>query len=216
MLQRVPSRYKEGMSKMFQLLRSDTEFQSSFSMQQSDLAMTFSAHPLTFRAQPLTASGLHFALLDKRTVLQAKASQYTVSQVSIEIASIGAKMKSHCAGLIELSKDLNEGSSSSTPVDAVNNWDYPTVQFIHRSGAEHLWKEGVWNIVCPQTGHLSFDSRVAHLRSVVMQAKNVPLAPEMSISTRGTWWVPRSNLHTSWKKGKKQLRWNCWTLWKQR
>lgn len=183
MLQRVPSRYKEGMSKMFQLLRSNIEIQSYFARYEN-------AHMMS-TMQPLTASGLHFALLDGKTVLQAETGQFTVGEASIEMVSIEARMKSHCAGLIELStadddfqsarlstgatrEVLNEGSSRSPLLDDAHNWDDPKVQFIHRSVPEYLWKEEVWNQIRAQTDHLGFQPLIATLRSLVMQAKKCP------------------------------------------
>lgn len=181
MLQRVPRRYKEGMSKMFQILRSNTEIHSQL-MEQRSVQWSSGA-----QTQTLTASGLHFALLDGTTVLQAGTGQFTVGQASAEIASIEAKLKSHCAGLIELSfvdddanverlgealKDPN-GSRSSLMDDA-HNWDDPKVQFIHRSVTEYLWKEEVWKTIRAQTDRLGFNPLLATLRSVVMQAKKCP------------------------------------------
>lgn len=172
MLQRVPGRYKEGMSKMFQILRTNTEIRSYLEEQGSGPT----------RVQPLRASGLHFALLDEQIVLQAATGQYTVEEASIEITSIEFRMKSHCAGLIELGTTddervprLRNGVTREVlPIDAAHNWEDPKVQFIHRSITEYLWKEDVWNIICAQTDHLAFHPLVATLRSVVMQAKKCP------------------------------------------
>lgn len=180
MLQRVPSRYNEGMSKMFQLLRGYNELQSSY--------MQDGHEHMASRMHPLTALGLYFALLDEKTILQTEPSQFTVEEASIEIISIEAKMKSHCAGFIELSTadDDVQGASSRTRVtaevmspgspitDGTHNWVDPRVQFIHRSVTEYLWKEEVWNTIIARTDHLDFHPSVATLRSVVMQAKKCP------------------------------------------
>lgn len=170
MLQRVPSRYKEGMSQMFQLLRSNIELQSSW-MRPGTARMQ-----VVITVQPLTASGLHFALLDDKTVLQADTGQFTVEEASVQIASIDAKIKSHCAGLIELSAadDYTQEAKSednSSRLDNTHNWDDPKVQFIHRSVTEYLWKEDVWNTIRAQTNHLEFHTLLATLRSLVMLAK---------------------------------------------
>lgn len=194
MLQRVPRRYKEGMSKMFQLLRTNMEFQSFF--MQRDNAHMFS------RVQPLTASGLHFALLDEMTVLQAEPSQFNVEEASIGIVSIEAKMKSYCAGLIELSTTdddgqveslrseatsevSNEDSPGSSRMDGTQNWDDPKVQFIHRSVTEYLWKEEVWNTIRVQTDHMDFHPLVATLASLVMQAKKCPYGYQFNETRAG-------------------------------
>lgn len=172
MLKRVPSRYKEGMSKMFQLLRSKTEIQPCFIPDDN-------AHSLSM-SRPLTASGLHFALLDEKTILQAEIGQFTVEEASVEIVSIEAKMKSHCAGLIELSVVDNNvqkarlSNGATSEVWNEDNWEDPKVQFVHRSVTEYLWKDEVWNEIRAHTDHLGFNPLVALLRSVVMQAKQCP------------------------------------------
>lgn len=183
MLQRVPIRYKEGMSKMFQLLRSNIEFQF-YCMEQH-------GKQRDIRVQRLTASGLQFALLDEKTVLQAETCQFTVEEASIEISSIEAKMKSYCAGLIELStvedddhsatpsttdfdEDWRRDSSQTLIMNRSYNWADPNVQFIHRSVSEYLWKEEIWNKIHAQTDNLGFNPLAATLRSLVMQAKKCP------------------------------------------
>lgn len=181
MLQRVPCRYREGMPKMFQILRSDTEVQGCLTTQGSEY--------MSSGVQPLTASGLHFALLDERTVLQAETGQFTVGEASMQMSAIEAKMKNCCAGLIEFStaddvvqvgrlrsgvrEELLSGFRSSL-FDGTHNWEDPKVQFIHRPVTEYLWKEEVWNTIRAQTDHLEFHPLVAALRSVVMQAKKCP------------------------------------------
>lgn len=183
MIQRVPSRYKEGMSQMFQVLRSNTEVQSQLMQQRSEHWGS--------RAHTLTASGLRFALLNEKTVLQAEIGQFTAEEASIEMLSIEAKMKSHCAGLIELSTSdgdfqvahlrdgttrevLKESSSDSSLMDDTHNWDDPKVKFLHRSVTDYLWKEEVWNTILAETDHIGFNPLVATLRSVIMQAKKCP------------------------------------------
>lgn len=183
MLQRVPIRYKEGMSQMFQVLRSNIEFQSH--------GMEQHGKERDIRVQQLTASGLQFALLDEKTVLQAEICQFTVEEASIEMISIEAKMKSDCAGLIELStvddddqsttpnttdfdEDWRRDSSQPLIMNRSYNWADPNVQFIHRSVTEYLWKEEIWNKIHAQTDNLGFNPLAATLRSLVMQAKKCP------------------------------------------
>lgn len=194
MLERVPRRYKEGMSRMFQVLRSNSEVSSQLMPQRHEDS----------REKPLTASGLSFALLDEKTVLQAETGPFTIEEASIEMDSIEAKMKSHCAGLIELStaedenapvarlrsgsasEVFNEGSSRSSLMDVTHNWDDPKVQFIHRSVTEYLWKEEVWNTIRAHTDHLGFNPLAAILRSLVMQAKKCPYGYQFKETRAGS------------------------------
>lgn len=180
------------MSKMFQILRSNAEVQSCLVTQGSEY--------MSSGVQPLTASGLQFALLDERTVLQAETDQFTAGEASIEIISIEARMKSYCAGLIEpsttddvvqvarlrsgVTKEVLSGFRSPL-LDGTTNWGDPKVQFIHRSVTEYLWREDVWNTIRAQTDHLGFHPLVAALRSVVMQAKKCPFGYQFKESQDG-------------------------------
>lgn len=104
MLQRVHYRYREGMSKMFQVLLCDTEVQGCLVTQGTEY--------MSSGVQPPTASGLQFVLLDERTVLQAETGQFTVGEALIKISAIEVKMKSYCAGLIELGMMLSRWRDS--------------------------------------------------------------------------------------------------------
>lgn len=177
MLYRVPHRYKQAMSKTFQLMRISAELQDHAEGRNPMLIC---------QARPLTALGLKFALLDAKTILQAESVLLPVEKAFEDIHSVGAQIRVFCSGLIEL-----RGYSGHTPSDhplkseitteageeissaMTNGSDDPEIHFIHRSVTEYLYTEDVWSNIL-SLAEKDFQPCAALLQSLVMQAKKYP------------------------------------------
>lgn len=170
MLQRVPHRYKQAMSKIFQLLSSVSELDSNLQEQMLDTEIV-----------PLTALGLKFAILESKEVMEAQIGQLTAEKAFQEIRSIDARLKTCCSGLVELRAPLEKAhynpylSSIMESTIALKNeaddWEDSELHFIHRSVKEYISKEDVWQEILQQTDHEGFHAGTAFLQSLVMQAK---------------------------------------------
>ncbi|KAF4826608.1 Vegetative incompatibility protein HET-E-1 [Colletotrichum tropicale] len=191
MLERVPQRYKQAMSKAFQLMRIAAEIQYRAKKQDKSMMMC--------EVRPLTALGLKFALLDAKTVLQAESSQILVERASEEIHSVAAQIRVSCSGLIEL-RNYSGYAPSDLPLESevitragkgissaiANDLDDPETHFIHRSVTEYLFKEDVWDLILTQA-EKDFQAWAALLQSLVMQAKKCPYRAHEKHYNKSPW-----------------------------
>ncbi|KAI9868493.1 MAG: hypothetical protein M1813_005937 [Trichoglossum hirsutum] len=122
---------------------------------------------------PLTAMGLSFAESDPRFVFNAEAKPLTATEKELRLKETEGRLRSRCAGLIELRFSANsfdvldetqQASVQQEPDDA-------EVQFLHKSVADFLAKPDVWEEILATTRDTDFDANVYLLRSVILQIK---------------------------------------------
>ncbi|KAF2005793.1 hypothetical protein P154DRAFT_559504 [Amniculicola lignicola CBS 123094] len=141
MLQHIPSEYKAQSSRMFQIIR---------------------CHETSQRRrgrQPLTAMGLLFAELCMEKILQAPIAPLTELEERRKHKEIEGRLRSRCAGLFEVRHVVG-----GQPIK-------PTVHYLHRSVADWLQKQQVWDKILEGTRDTSFNPFVCCLQSVVMRLK---------------------------------------------
>lgn len=152
MFHQIPTQYKLQSSRIFQLVR----FCDDFCITNTPLVLYFSenslenvlAHPI----QPLSWS-------ERETIRD----------------EVRGRLRSRCAGLIELSSNI----------DSNGNWSRPDVQYLHRTVADWIHGKSVWDRIIAETKDQSFDPGVMVSQSLLMMIK-----------TNGTYPPPNCGFHS--------------------
>ncbi|KAF2873771.1 hypothetical protein BDV95DRAFT_353084 [Massariosphaeria phaeospora] len=158
MLHKIPTEYKVESSKMFQILRCH-----GIVVQRKSLRLS------------LTTADLFFALLDQAIVIQAKTEPLTLSDCTTICAEVEGKLRSRCAGLVELRPRPGFSSAGTLSLESVRDLNIvqygPEVGYLHRSVADYMENEEAWAVITNSTRGSDFDPNVALLRSSVMKIK---------------------------------------------
>jgi len=161
MLSKVPSEYWQQRSELFQILRLNQGFVS-----RDTLERFFSAPSL-----PLTAVDIFGATLTAEDIINHAAQPMDDREAKQKIQEIEGRLRSRTAGLIELQSaaSLEEDDlPDSQRATLVNN---PSVQYLHKSIAEWLYKSEVWSKVLNETKETAFDVNVSLMKAMVMRIK---------------------------------------------
>lgn len=168
MLRQILEEYKTQSSKIFQLLRSND------------------AHPqLASMSEPggckMTALVLHFAELDLEPILRAPISPLSIKDLERLNKEIEGRLRSRCAGLVELSREINNGNKKqdnyAIPLTAHKLQTFSKdrqVQYLHRSVADWAQKQHLWDEILAHTTNTYFEPGISILQALVMKMKCVP------------------------------------------
>jgi hypothetical protein len=120
-----------------------------------------------FRHTP-SALTLKFAEEAESTILTASIKPITIDQRRRYEEEVAGRLPSRCVGLLEIRQRRNPGSSKSVA------W----VDYLHKSVADFLAKDDIWDNITTHTSQARFDANTALLRSFMMQVKCAEIEKE--------------------------------------
>jgi hypothetical protein len=148
MLRNIPAEYKTDSSRIFQIVRS---------------------HKASRVRRRLTALALYLTDTDEADVMNAPIAAKSKSELQQCEAEIEGRLRSRCAGLLEVRIHTEEWSEPDREEPATVSTVY--VDYIHKTVADFLGKDDVWSEITRHTDQLQFNASTALLQSAVLQAK---------------------------------------------
>jgi hypothetical protein len=148
MLRNIPAEYKTESSRIFQIVR---------------------FHKASISSRSLTALALYLTDTEEAHVLDAPIAVNQESDVQQYEAEIEGKLRSRCAGLVEVRIQNVSRLEPDREEPATDSIIY--VEYLHKTVADFLEKDDVWSEIVRHTDQKQFDASTALLRSAVLQAK---------------------------------------------
>lgn len=176
MLGKIPNIYRIESSQIFQIVRCNSQAMKADN--------TLLSGPVE-----LTALDLFFANLEPFSVCMSEIAPIQESYMLEKRAEVEARLRSRCAGLIELQSPMTKPSDDSQDQLAIFWTDLnPPVQFLHKSVADFLEDSDVWSEMVAPTKGTIFDPNVSILQSMVMSIKSFPCnKSSFGYSSPGLW-----------------------------
>lgn len=156
-LHSLPSDLRDLYKRMFESMQPEYRRQASEIFQLHQTWNTF----ITDR--PLSAILLSYAIEPPTNVFALSLAPLASDAFHWRTQHIEARIRSRCCGLLELHKKapfeklrIKNGNSVTVPVpvDMING---PSVSYLHRTVAEFLASEGVWDVICAPTKNSGFN-----------------------------------------------------------
>jgi hypothetical protein len=108
-----------------------------------------------------SALTLKFAETAESTILTASIKSITIDERRRYEEEVAGRLRSRCVGLLEIRQRSKPGSSNSMAC----------VDYLHKSVADFLAKDDIWDNITTHTSQARFDANTALLRSYIMQLK---------------------------------------------
>jgi hypothetical protein len=158
---------------------------AEYKLESSQILQTFRAYE-GYHDGTLHTVALTFAELDEARVLGADINALTDSEIQRYEEEVAGRLRSRCVGLLEVRSRHLEWGRPVHPFSVDKATMY--IDYLHKSVADFLSREEIWNEVTSYTSGIDFDPNVSLLRSMVMQIKCiVPKALDMNLSTSELW-----------------------------
>lgn len=165
MLSKIEPRYLAQSSQFFQIFRCSQEHLDSSS-------------PPGFIQYTLTAVTLAYAGSETEAVLDAEIGPLNHNDKVRLITQTDARLKSRCAGLLELRSFASFEDDASTSSKERGDWTGPKVRLLHKSVADFLYKPEVWSRILSHTRNTSFNPGTSLLRSILLWFKAYPFTKD--------------------------------------
>jgi hypothetical protein len=134
-----------------------------YQVQAAELFQLFHTWNSLIIDQPLPSLVLSFAVQSPSEVLYRDISTIAPDEVKWHCDNIGARIRSRCCGLIEIHKSFTQTSSTNEWSDKQSAGDnsqenaiVPIVDYLHRTVAEFLLTDDVWQQICDMTASSQF------------------------------------------------------------
>ncbi|KAG0652892.1 hypothetical protein D0Z07_0177 [Hyphodiscus hymeniophilus] len=156
LIDRIDAFYQTKASMVFQMVRASREC--------NDVLERFGEMPV-----PLTLFALSLADdNDPHLAMTSPIRPFTELEVSIRSNTMEDKLKSRCAGLLEV-----QGTSGEIP--NASRLDIAKaggkLQYLHRTVKDYLEQPSVWSTITIKTESLAFDPNISLLKSCLLQMK---------------------------------------------
>jgi hypothetical protein len=146
MIKRIPQKYRRQASELFQVFLKSQDIEQDI------------------RGHPLLAIQLSFAEEDWDTVFNTPLKRMTRKDETRRSEAIDSRIRSRCCGILELQERKSRRRLAHPIVR-------PHVEFIHKTAAEFLRDEKVWDMIKSWT---QFNPFFSLFRSCIMMAKSFP------------------------------------------
>ncbi|KAK3368750.1 hypothetical protein B0H63DRAFT_529118 [Podospora didyma] len=106
--------------------------------------------------------------------LFADAQKLTKAEVASQVDNLETRVKSYCAGLVEVRRDSEKALvSANRSLD-----DMCRIRYLHRSVADYVYQDAVWRKVLDGTSDADFNLYRAAMLSCVMKLKKIYLGKD--------------------------------------
>lgn len=156
LMERIDPFYQTKASMVFQIIRASRE--------RNDMLERFGEVPV-----PLTLFALSLADdNDPNLAMTSPIRPFTELEMSIRSNTMEDKLKSRCAGLLEV-QGATDGNPNASRLDIakVNG----KLQYLHRTVKDYLEQPSVWSTITVKTECLDFDPNISLLKSCLLQMK---------------------------------------------
>jgi hypothetical protein len=183
LMSRIEPFYLTQASQIFQIIRAAREIEE-IEKQNAGLG-------------PLTVLDLSFAMdSDTDLAITAEISPSSEEAISTRCRVMDDRLKSRCAGLIEIG-GLENAHFSASRKDKARI--HGRVQYLHRTVRDYLEKPDVWQILLARTSRTEFNPNLALLKSCILRLKLVSIVEPLLVGSVAMLYAHRADAQT--KKG---------------
>lgn len=167
MLNKIPHGYRRQSSQLFQIVRCyDNVLRDENSVAKEVMGILGTDNPI--RVPRLTSLALAFTESTLEQALKASIHPYSDEEIKQRFKEMIGRLRSRCAGLIELRPISDEPGGE------------PEVQYLHRTVADWLRKDQVWDKIIDSTRGTEFNPHDSIIVSLLLQLKSSELNDQIS------------------------------------